>query len=287
MAPDDVPPSDMELSPIHLDEIDAATAVDADVRLDDVATLVADVRTAYLSDAPLRRSAALTEFLAGPVMNEVRPAPRRGLRIVAAATAGIAGKVLLGTAVAAASIAGLQANGIIDVPGLPGRSDDSTLAVDVETTTTLDDGVEDSTSENGDTADTEGAAGDAPGRAISDEAQANQDAAAQFSTAMQDWSACIDAAGGDVVARGACGDRPHPSDFGLGGPPAHAGPPEGVPGPPSETPGVGNGSGPPADAGPPAEAGPPADSGKPDEAGGGKPDEAGGGKPDEAGGGKP
>jgi hypothetical protein len=294
MAPDDVPPSDMELSPLHFDEIDAAMADPTDVGLTDVATVVNDLKTAYLADTPLRRSAALTEFLAAPIVGEATQPSRRGLKVVAAATAGIAGKVLLGTAVAAASVAGLQASGIVDVPGLPHRGEVTAPAVDdEETTTTLDDGVEASMTDDGISADTDRSESEAPGQTVADEARTNQEAAAQFTTSMQEWSACIDAAGGDVAAREACGERPHPRDFGLGESPADAGRPEWVPGPPSETPGAGNGNdnGPPTDAGPPAHAGPPTDAGPPAQAGppadNGEPQGAGGGRPEGAGGGRP
>lgn len=136
MHRDDVPPDEMKLFRSAPDPIDAARRGEpvVDPAID---ALVHDLRSAYLPDEPRPRSAALVVF-AGPgddvsVPDATQPdhAPvvplavalgsrrRRAAVGVAAFAATVTGKVVLGGAVAAATLGGLHAADVVDVPLLP------------------------------------------------------------------------------------------------------------------------------------------------------------------------
>lgn len=134
MAYDDVPPDDMHLFGRTRDPLDAALRGEADDPA--VAALVDDLRSAYLPDGTPARSRALAAFAGTgdePIV-AVRPSPSRplapvvepvaspGRRIavgVAAFVATLSGKLVLGGAVAAATLGGLHAADVVDVPLLP------------------------------------------------------------------------------------------------------------------------------------------------------------------------
>lgn len=134
MAAGDVPPLEMHPFRAAPDPIDAALRGEP---VDDpaIAALVHDLRRAYLPDGARRRSSALVAF-AGPGSDGGDPAlaptsssglppepvPSLGRRVrvaVAAFAATLAGKVVLGGAVAAAAVGGLHAADVVEVPLLP------------------------------------------------------------------------------------------------------------------------------------------------------------------------
>jgi hypothetical protein len=208
-------------SPPDIDALDAAL-VGAGTH--DLVVLVSDIRDAYVSDEPLRRLPALSTFIDAPLVAadpDATGAPagrRRTLRLVGGITAGVAGKIVLGAAIAAASVAGLQASGLVDVPGLPDSA--SHRAVEAVSHT-----VDDTGGPVADGSDSDGnEASDAAtqGQETAAEARTNQAAAADFTNALHEWQACVDVAGDDEAAVAACGDRPRPGDFGLAGPPANS-----------------------------------------------------------------
>lgn len=138
MAADDVPLPEMPLRATP-DPVDAALRGEP---VDDPAieALVHDLRAACLPEDVRVRSAALVAF-AGPATGagdpaveprrslpveaapvEAVPVPSRGRRArvaVAAFAATLAGKVVLGGAIAAATVGGLHATEVVDVPLLP------------------------------------------------------------------------------------------------------------------------------------------------------------------------
>lgn len=218
------------------DDVDAIlsdAAVDGDLAL--LAAVMHDLRAEYVTDEPLARSASLlafTEPLAVPVTATVTPVTsrirRRGLQ---AAGIGVVGKVLLGTTLAAASVGGLRATDVIELPGLPDTAADQAVEVRPATVEpaaaapapdpTVADDDSDTEGEvpvtNDDGVDVSGA-GDAPGAVVSLEAHMNQDKATQFVDANVAWHECADdLPQAERVA--ACGERPHPADFGLTDPP--------------------------------------------------------------------
>jgi hypothetical protein len=132
MALDDVPPGDMFWFGTR-DPLDAALRGESDDPAVDV--LVRDLRATYLPEGTRPRSEALAAF-AGPADGvalgtvgarpDVVPVPDRpvsiGRRVLvgaAAFAATITGKVVLGGAVAAATLGGLHATDTVDVPLLP------------------------------------------------------------------------------------------------------------------------------------------------------------------------
>ena len=133
MPVDDVPPDEMHLFGLTRDPLDAALRGESDDPA--VAALVGDLRAAYLPEGTRTRSAALVAFAgtgedapaaitARPRQVVVEPAIPLGRRIVvgvAAFAATITGKIVLGGAVAAATLGGLHASEAVDVPLLPDR----------------------------------------------------------------------------------------------------------------------------------------------------------------------
>ncbi|HEX6238551.1 MAG TPA: hypothetical protein VFZ68_15225 [Acidimicrobiales bacterium] len=223
---DDTVPSD-EMRPIrsHIDPIDAVLGEDPlDEDLADVAAIVHDVRSAYLPQRPLERDPRLAAFTgthldhdgdllvtaASPARGQVPPAPGRShrrdrigrkhdmLSALSGFVASLAGKVVLGTAVTAASVGGLHAADVVDVPVLP---DNDAPAAEEQ-------------------AAEAGAEGQQTG-------EAKQAAAEAYTDAHKAWAECVAtnaAAQGDETTRvtgedfdpkDGCGDPPHPSDFGL------------------------------------------------------------------------
>lgn len=116
----------------------------------------------------------------------------------------VTGKVVLTGAVAAASVGGLHAGDVVDVPGLP---DNDPPAAE-----------ESANGENG----------ELPDDAVEGQetAEEKRQAAEDYTTAVRDWTDCVTenaAAQGDETTRTTgefdpaeeCGDRPSPEDFGL------------------------------------------------------------------------
>lgn len=127
------------------------------------------------------------------------------LSSVSAFVATLTGKVVLGTAVAAASVGGLHAAGAVDVPGLP-------------------DQVEHAAEQEVEHANN----GDLPEDAVAGQktGEAKREAAAAYTEAVREWADCLSqnaAAQGDESTRTSdgldprddCGDHPDPADFGL------------------------------------------------------------------------
>jgi hypothetical protein len=245
---DDVLQGEMGFHRRHRDELEALLGDDVAPGDDlvDVATIVHDIRSVYLHDERLPRGPALAAFTAAPRGEPADPAPaalvgaqgrapqtallpsraepadgsRRSIRAVGVLTAGLAGKVVLGAALVAASVGGLHAAGAVDVPGLPDRADERAVVDTREVR--ADEVADDDTSEAG----AVGATADAP------------EAESDFSLAMQAWSECVDAASaahdagttdrdasvdgppGRFDPEAACGERPaNPATSGQAGPP--------------------------------------------------------------------
>lgn len=142
------------------------------------------------------------------------------LESVSALVATVAGKVVLGTAVAAASVGGLHAADVVDVPGLPDRAAEQAITATDEAD---DQGQEpEESGEPAETADQGGEPAEAAteGQETAEAAQAKQDAAADFTEAMGEWSTCAEEAEtAELDPVEECGERPHPRDFGLTDPP--------------------------------------------------------------------
>lgn len=126
MADDDVPPVEMSWIRSRPDALDAALSGDETDA--DLLAVVAALRSAYLPEEPLSRSAALNAFcetgvrpVAAPVVEPSgwRTASARAAAAVAAFAATVTGKVVLGSAIAAAGVGGMHAAEVIDVPFLP------------------------------------------------------------------------------------------------------------------------------------------------------------------------
>ena len=147
---------------------------------------------------------------------------------ISAFIATTAGKTAAGAAVAAASVGGMHAADVVDLPILPDEASGPTEEVETTETPEPGDPVDIEASEPADTTDVDDT--DAEGAEFPEEAleghataQAKQDAAEAFTTAMQDWADCVgtaaeafeggDDSGFDPVE--ACGDRPIPAEFGL------------------------------------------------------------------------
>lgn len=124
----------------------------------------------------------------------------------------VTGKVVLTGAVAAASVGGLHAGDVVDVPGLP---DNDPPAVEQAENGNNENDVDDQNGDLPDEAD--------KGQQTAEEKQA---AAEAYTTAVQDWADCVseNAAGqgdettsttGEFDPRSECDDRPTPQDFGL------------------------------------------------------------------------
>ncbi|MDZ7674090.1 MAG: hypothetical protein U5K30_03350 [Acidimicrobiales bacterium] len=226
-----------------------------------MAAIVHDLRSAYLRDEPVTRHAALHAFTATllddngePLVTAVSNAhgsapqtaglpnrePKRKNKMfetVSALVATVAGKVVLGTAVAAASVGGLHATDFVDVPGLPEQSSEESSDQDV----TADADASQSEDET-DAADEANEPADAAtdGQKTAEAAQTKQEVAAAFAADMEEWSTCAEeagAAGLNPVEE--CGERPHPRDYGLTEPPTsqadNRGRPETTPAPDAAT----------------------------------------------------
>lgn len=238
MDEDDVAPGEMRWFRPHRDEIDAVLGDDLlDEDLADVAAIVHDLRSAYLREEPVPRHAALRAFTATPLDDNGDPLvtaasnahgsaaqtaglpnrePNRRknkmLETVSALVATVAGKVVLGTAVAAASVGGLHAADVVEVPGLPEQSSEQAVSATDEAGNQSQDPEEvDGADESGEPAEEA-----ADGQETAEAAQAKKDAAAAFTADMEEWSTCAEEAGeAELNPVEECGDRPHPSDYGL------------------------------------------------------------------------
>lgn len=183
--------------------------------LGSVAEFVGDLRATYQAGPAPVRSPELTAFMEAPALDAqdvMEPTWRTRLgRSKAKMLSGLSGflatvtgKVVLGGAVAAASVGGLHAGDVVDVPGLP---DNDRPAAE-----------ESANGENGDLPDEA-----VEGQETADE---KRTAAEEYTDAVQAWTDCVSenaAAQGDDTTRttgefdprGDCGDRPSPEDFGL------------------------------------------------------------------------
>lgn len=240
MSDDDVPSDEMRWSRSHTDPIDAVLGEDPlDEDLADVAAIVHDVRSAYFPADPLERRPALAAFTGAPLdhggdllvtagshaREPASPAAGRPktrerierkrhdmLSALGGFVASVTGKVVLGTAVTAASVGGLHAADVVDVPVLP---DKARPAAEQQAAGASDE------------------AGADAGTAGKQTAEAKRAAAQAYTDAMQEWTDCVAgnaAAQGDEATRttagfdprAECGDRPLPGDYGLTGPPSQA-----------------------------------------------------------------
>lgn len=210
-----VPESEMRRTGSARDPIDAVLHGDGEGSdLLDVAALVHDLRSAYARAEPLARGPELTAFTeahldAGPDLGRKRNSMLTGL---SGFLGTLTGKIVLGTAVTAASVGGLHASDVVDVPALP----------DTGTPTEQPD------RDDGERAGGADASGDAH-----ETADGKASAAAAYTDAVRAWTDCVAeaAAGqGDAETRttggfdpsDACGDHPRPADFGLTELPAQA-----------------------------------------------------------------
>jgi hypothetical protein len=235
VADDGVSSGEMRWPAAQTDPIDAVlddVAVDDDLL--DVAAVVHDIRAAYLPAAPLRRSDALAAFtdarldagddlaarpsgrpdptVAGVAGGTRRTERRRRTRTTMLTTVSgfvgtLTGKVVLGTAVAAAGVGGLHAADVAEVPILPAH--DSPAADDAGAA--------------GQGQSSSPAAGGIAGQMTAAEKQAAADAHAGAVRAWTDCVAGAAAARGDADTRthgafdprATCGDMPTPAQFGL------------------------------------------------------------------------
>jgi hypothetical protein len=221
----------------HRDLIDAVLSGEPlDEDLLDVAAIVHDIRSSYLpvtspshdsglpaaiwarldTDADLiagegsTASSATCVGLTGNV-SDAEPRGRKRdkmLSTVSGFVGTLTGKMLLGTAVTAASVGGLHAADVVDIPALPGN--DRPAAQEQS---------------GGGDADPQAASSDAA--AAGQQTAAEKQAAAQaYADAVRDWTDCVAeaaAAQGDAESRVTgefdprehCGERPLPEDYGL------------------------------------------------------------------------
>ncbi len=185
-----------------------------------VAAFVGELRATYHEGSDLVRTPELEAFMEAPALEAqavLQPTwrqrlERRRIRMLSGLSgflATVTGKVVLTGAVAAASVGGLHAGDVVDVPGLP---DNDPTAVEQ--------------AENGNDAD--GQNDDLPDDAVEGQqtAEEKQAAAEAYTTAVRDWTDCVSenaAAQGDETTsttgefdpRSECDDRPTPQDFGL------------------------------------------------------------------------
>lgn len=197
----------------------------------DVAAIVHDLRSTCLPGQPLRRGPALAAFtqahldadgdptatagdipsavsVAGPVGDASDPDQtgrkrHKMLTTITGFVGTLTGKAVLGTALAAASVGGLHAADVVDIPVLPDDPPATEQPAGSQDRTPTDAGAE--------------------GQQTAADKQAAAEAHAQ---AVQEWTECVAdaaAAQGDAETRttGAfdprdtCGDMPQPGDFGL------------------------------------------------------------------------
>jgi hypothetical protein len=231
MTDDGVPSDEMRWFSSQTDPIDAVLSGDArDEDLLDVAAIVHDLRSAYLPEEPLSHRPALAAFTGahleadrdwGSSVRDGVPAAaasvaaqthrvgvgrkrNKMLSAISGLVATLTGKVVLGTAVAAASVGGLHAADVVTVPALP----------------------------NNDSPGAEQQFDGEPGSPSSASAEGQQTAAEKqaaaraYAEAVQEWTDCVadNAAAqgtaetrttGQFDPREGCGDHPRPQDFGL------------------------------------------------------------------------
>jgi RNA polymerase sigma-70 factor (ECF subfamily) len=277
------------------DEIDAVLGDGVlDIDLVDVAGIVYDLRLAFLSARHVTRHRALLGFTEVPLADHVEPlvtaasdantprslpaglsnrttaqaGRRRSIRAWTAVTAGVAGKLAFGAAVAAASVGGLHVADVVDVPGLP-DVDEATDFVQTEATHDDEDADKNDTDEN-DIDENEVVGNEVEAAAAADLVA---DEKREFSISMRAWTRCVAEAaaahgeantGRDVELQGApepfdpeaapCGPRPRNPNADSDVP---GGRPEDVPG------------------------------GRPEDVPGGRPEDVPGGRPEDVPGGRP
>jgi hypothetical protein len=236
MADDAVPFDEMRWDRLQNDPIDAVlSGAPLDEDLFDVAAIIHDMRSTYLPVEPLRRRPALAAFIEAPldaagdpramaessaIRSAARTAPHTShaerigrkrhemLSAVSSFVATLTGKVVLATAVTAASVGALHATDAVDVPILP-DNDGPAAHEQVE-------------NGNGD-----GPGGPADAGAQGQQTAAEKQAAAQaYADAVQEWTDCVAESAaaqgveetrttGAFDPRDACGEHPMPDDFGL------------------------------------------------------------------------
>jgi hypothetical protein len=224
-----VPEGEMRPNRSQPDPLDAVLdGENGDEDLLEVAVLVHDLRAAYRRNHPLEVGPELAGFTGAHLPatrdtateTDVGPAgatDRRGrkrptvLTAISAFVATLTGKVVLGTAIAAASAGGLHAADVVDLPVLPDSRPSTTEGSTGTSSTDLPDEAQEgreATGSTGTTSDT-------------------------YAEAMQSWTDCAAEAapdrddnrtepGGGVDLVGACGERPDPAAFGLDGLPDQA-----------------------------------------------------------------
>jgi hypothetical protein len=221
MDHDDVFEGEMHLFRSQPDPIDAVVGDEVlDEDFTDIAAIVHELRAAYMPVEPLAPSSALSAFTEVPVgdllvaagskahgsthqmaglPNPKEPRRKKMLSAVGAFVTTLTGKVMLTTAVAAASVGGLHAADVVDLPLLP----DKAIEAPLEETPTADEVRQD-----GETPDQAEA-----GKAT---AEASKAAAAEYSEAVREWTDCVAAnAGPRGDDEEGCKDRPSPTDFAL------------------------------------------------------------------------
>lgn len=128
MDRDGVSTEDMPTFGRSPDPLDAVLSGDPPEDLRDLATIVDDMTTAYVPSSPVARHRDLLQFTNAPAVPVAAPAPtarrRRAAAVVAGFAATLIGKIVIGSAVAAATLGGLHAADKIDVPLLPEVSRD-------------------------------------------------------------------------------------------------------------------------------------------------------------------
>lgn len=200
----------------------------------EVAVVIHDLRSAFACAEPLERRPELAAFtnvaqeaIRHPAMGTVvlpssqadppdptHPGRKRSsmLSALSGFVGTLAGKIVLGTAVTAASVSGLHAANAVDVPVLP---DTNAPAEQPDPGATPADDEPDAATGGKQTAD------------------ASKSAADAYTDAVKEWTDCVSEAAssqgddetrttGGFDPRKGCGDHPEPADFGLNDLPAQA-----------------------------------------------------------------
>jgi hypothetical protein len=197
----------------HRDPIDAVLSGEPlDEDLLDVAAIVHDIRATYLPMAPVDARVGSFDARVGSISDRrnAEPTgrkPRTMLSTFGGFVGTLTGKVLAGTAVAAASVGGLHAADVVDVPGLPGNDrpaaeQSGAASADVDATSA------DAAAEGQQTA----AEKQAAAQAYTDAVRAWTDCVADAAAAQGDEESRVT---GGFDPRDECGDRPRPEAYGL------------------------------------------------------------------------
>lgn len=232
MSDDCVPGDEMRPHPSYPDPLDAVLdgvhSADSEEDLLDVAAFVLDLRATYRRGRPLEPGTELAAFTgahlpedmstvacgasAGGSDRDARSGRKRPamLTTVSGFLATVTGKVLLGSAVAAASVGGLHATDVVEVPVLPdSRPPTQPAGSTGASPTEASDGAEGASEGSQGSS----AGGDAYGEAM----QAWTDCVAEVAPDRDpDAEGAANAGGPDPTDE--CGDRPAPADFGISDP---------------------------------------------------------------------